>query len=178
MLAASRLGRQLSEAIALCERLGAPSALIGGLALASHGVVRATQAVDLLIDFDAADRIHEALLQLGYVCLYRSGDAGNYVRGDERLDLLYASRPIARRLLAGAEETGTPMGHIRVISSEGLIAFKLQGVVNNPERTQDLEDIRALLQMNRSTLNMGEVSEYFRLFDREDLLNELLQELE
>ena len=100
------------------------------------------------------------------------------MRGDERLDLLYASRPIARRLLAGSEEKGTPMGHIRVISSEGLIAFKLQGVVNNPERTQDLEDIRALLRMNRSTLSMGEVSEYFRLFDREDLLNELLQELE
>ena len=176
MLAASRLGRQLSEAIALCERLGAPSALIGGLGLASRGVVRATQAVDLLIDFDAADRVHEELLQLGYVCLYRSGDAGNYVRGDERLDVLYASRPIAGRLLAGAEEKGTPMGHIRVISSEGLIAFKLQGVVNNPEH--DLEDIRALLRMNRSTLNMGEVSEYFRLFDREDLLNELLQELE
>ena len=177
MLAASRLGRQLSEGRAL-RAFGGAVCVDRRLALASHGVVRATQAVDLLIDVDAPDRVHEELLQLGYVCLYRSGDAGNYVRGDERLDLLYASRPIARRLLAGAEGKGTPMGHIRVISSAGLIAFKLQGVVNNPERTQDLEDIRALLRMNRSTLNMGEVSEYFRLFDREDLLNELLQELE
>jgi len=30
----------------------------------------------------------------------RSADAGNYVRGDERVDLLYARRPAARQPLA------------------------------------------------------------------------------
>jgi hypothetical protein len=46
--------------------------------------------------------------------------------------------------------------------------------VNDPRRTQDLEDIRALLRANRATLNMSEVWEYFRLFEREPLLEELL----
>jgi hypothetical protein len=55
-----------------------------------------------------------------------------------------------------------------------LIAFKLQGLVNDPRRTQDLEDIRALLRANRATLNINEVREYFRLFEREPLLDELL----
>ncbi len=83
------------------------------------------------------------------------------------MDFLFASRPVAQRLLAGASEKGTSFGTLRVISVEGLIAFKLQGLVNNPRRTQDLEDIKALLRANRETLNVAEVREYFRLFDRE-----------
>ena len=54
----------------------------------------------------------------------------------------------------------------------------VQGWANNPHRSQDLEDIRALLRANRSTLNMAEVREYFRLFRREALLEETLSELE
>jgi hypothetical protein len=65
--------------------------------------------------------------------------AASYVRGDERLDLLYAYRPIARR-------------------------------------TQDLEDIRALLRAHHAALDMEEVRGYFRLFERESLLDELLRE--
>lgn len=178
MYPASRLGKQLEEAIALCERVGAPFALIGGLALASHGVVRATQDVDLLTDLTCAEQIDQELRRLGYVCLHRNQDAGNYARGDERIDLLYASRPIARRLLAEAEDRQTLMGRLRVVSTEGLIGFKLQAIVNNPRRTQDMEDIRALLRTNRDTLNMNEVLEYFRLFNRESQLDELLREID
>lgn len=43
---ASRLGGQVAEVVAL----------IGGLALASHSVVRATQIVDLLVAAEDADR--------------------------------------------------------------------------------------------------------------------------
>jgi hypothetical protein len=39
-----------------------------------------------------------------------------------------------------------------------------------------MEDIRALLRANRTTLDLGEVREYFRLFDREAALEELLHE--
>ena len=79
-------------------------------------------------------------------------------------------------MLARAAELNTSLGHLRVIRSEGLIGFKLQGVVNDPRRTQDLEDIRALLRANRGKLDMAEVREYFRLFNRDSLLDELLQD--
>jgi len=59
-----------------------------------------------------------------------------------------------------------------------LIGFKLQGFINDPRRTQDLEDIRALIKANRSTLNISEVQEYFLLFDREALLREILDATE
>jgi len=75
--AASRLGRQLEEVIASLGRVDVRFALIGGLALASHKVIRATQ---------------------------------------------------------------------------------------------DLEDIKALIAANRQAVNMDEVREYFRLFNREAML--------
>jgi hypothetical protein len=172
----SRLGRQIAQVIGALNALGASFALIGGLALASHKVVRATQDIDLLVEADKADEIEAELLRLGYRCLHRSVDAGNYARGDECVDLLYASRPIAHRLLAEAAALNTSLGDLRVVSAEGLIGFKLQALVNDPQRTQDLEDIRALLRANRAALDMEQIRGYFRLFERETLLDDLLRE--
>jgi len=174
----SRLGKQIEELVGALNRRGIRFALIGGLALTPHKVIRATQDIDLLTDALSADDINQELLRLGYRCIHRSADAGNYLRGDERVDLLYAHRPAARHLLAGAPELTTPFGVLRVVSSEGLIGFKLQALVNDPRRTQDLADIRALICANRATLDMAEVREFFRLFDREALLDELLNDPE
>ena len=55
------------------------------------------------------------------------------------------------------------------------IRLKLQAFVNNPRRTQDLEDIKALIAANRQALKMDEVREYFQLFNREALLEEILK---
>ena len=165
MVAASRLGRQITEVIAVLEKARVPAALIGGLALAPHGVVRGTPGRGSAHGRELGRRPRSRVDQPGYHCLHRSPDAANYLRGDERLDLLDASRPVARRLLAAAQARATPFGALNVISLEGLIAFKLQGLINDPRRTQDLEDIRALLRANTETLNRDEVREYFRLFD-------------
>jgi predicted nucleotidyltransferase len=177
MSALSRLGKQITDVTRALRRVGASYALIGGLALAPYNVIRATQDVDLLTELEKADEIDVELVKLGYRCLHRSTDAGNYLRGDERVDLLYAHRPVARRLLANAAEFETSLGNLRVVSTEGLIGLKLQGWVNDPRRTQDLEDIRALLRANRARLDVTEVREYFRLFEREALLDELLRDI-
>lgn len=75
-----------------------------------------------------------------------------------------------------AVELRTSLGDLRVISPEGLVGFKLRGLANDPRRTQDLEDIRALLRANRSRLDMAKVREYFQIFDRDSLLDELLRD--
>lgn len=90
---------------------------------------------------------------------------------------LYAHRPIARRLLGEAVERDTAMGRLRVVSAEARIGFKLQALINNPSRERDLDDIRALLRAQRGRLNMQEVREYFALFERSELLDELLDEI-
>jgi hypothetical protein len=170
----SRLVEQIKQAVAAFADCRTPPALIGGLALAAHQVVRATRDVDFLVDGHDADHVHAILLGLGYRCAHRSEDAANYARGDEGLDVIVAHRPIARRLLVEASERATALGALRVVSAEGLIGFKLQALVNNPDRTRDLDDIRALLRAQRGRLNIGEVREYFALFDRKALLDELL----
>jgi hypothetical protein len=114
MAPVSRLGQQIAEVAAALAGANVPFALIGGLALASYKVVRATQDIDLLVDLDNADIVEQKLAALGYHRLHRSADAGNYSR--------------------------------------------------------------ALLRANRHSLNMADVREYFRLFQREALLNELLDE--
>jgi hypothetical protein len=88
----SRLGKRIAEAVAALNAIDARFALIGGLALASYHVVRATQDVELLADAEQADAIDSELAKLGYRRLHRSADAANYARGDERIDLLYARR--------------------------------------------------------------------------------------
>jgi len=129
----SRLARQLAEAAAALHDIEARFALIGGLALAAHGVVRATHDVDFLVEAGCADAI---------------------VPGN-------------------ASEAGQSIAGLRVVSAEGLIGFKLQALVNDPRRTQDLEDIGA----NPGSLDLAEVRGYFRLFDRESQLDELLGEI-
>ncbi len=168
------LAEQIREALSMFARHGTAPALIGGLAVVAHRVVRATQDIDFLLEAEAADQVHEALLELGYKCLHRSEDAANYVRVNEGLDLLYAHRPLARRLLAQATERDTPMGRLRVVSVEGLIGFKLQGYVNDATRLRDLDDIRALVKVHRTSLDLSQLREYFVLFNQLQLLNELI----
>jgi hypothetical protein len=152
MAALSRLGKQLEELVSTLTATGAPFALIGGLALAPYKVIRATRDIDLLTDARMAEPIHSALLALGYQCLHRSADAGNYHRDDERVDLIYAHRPAALRLLASAGPRQTPFGQLNVVSPEGLIGLKLQGYVNNPRRMQPIvEDTGQTLNSRGTT---------------------------
>jgi len=174
----SNLLDQLTQALAVFESCAKPPALIGGLALAAHHVVRATSDIDFLVASEDGDQLHTALLALGYVCLHRSDDAANYLRGDEGLDFLYAHRPLARDLLQAAEEHMLGPVQVRVVSVEGLIGFKLQALVNNPKRPHDRDDIRKLLRENRSTLDMQQVKRYFTLFDRVALMEELLVDID
>lgn len=172
-----RLVDQIRQAVAAFSGLQNKPALIGGLALAAHHVVRATRDIDFLVDAADADRLHAVLLALGYRCIHRSDEAANYLRGDEGIDFIYAHRPEARRLLEDAEERETSLGRLRVVSAEGLVGFKLQALVNDPARGRDLDDIRELLRTNSASLDMQQVRGYFALFDRQSLLDDILADL-
>ena len=99
----SRLVDQIKQAVQVFAELQTPPALIGGLALAAHNVVRATRDVDFLAESADSDSLRELLLGLGHRCLPRSEDAANYLRGDEGLDRFDQRRkdvpPPARRVL-------------------------------------------------------------------------------
>lgn len=170
-----RLAEQLQEALQAFDSLATPPALIGGLALAAHQVIRATRDLDFLVAAEDGDRLHAVLTDLGYVCVHRSVDAGNYLRGLEGLDVLYAHRPVARELLSSAQDRATPLGRLRVVSVEGLVGFKLQGWTNDPSRVRDLDDLKSLIGLHKATLDLDQIRRYFVLFDREAMLDEILE---
>jgi predicted nucleotidyltransferase len=67
---------------------------------------------------------------------------------------------------------------VKVLLIEDLIGLKLQALANDPKNrfAIDAADIQRLLKLHRNRLDIGLVREYFRLFEKEDLLNEWLGE--
>ena len=80
-------------------------------------MVRATTDVGLLVRAEDATAIDALLSKLGYRCIHRGADAANCLRGDERLDMLFAHREIARNLLASA----AARHNIRLFDREPLL---------------------------------------------------------
>jgi len=167
-----RVTRKLRDA-------GIVHALIGGLALAAHGVVRATADLDLLVDGGRSDDVHRILTGLGYDCLHRSEHAANYASDDPeqgRVDFLFARREYGRAMLLRARPDATrPDDSLPVVDAADLIGLKVQASSNNPGRRRlDLADIQRLLEC-APEVDFVRVREYFRLFDREQELESLLE---
>ncbi len=151
-------------------------ALIGGLALAAHGAARATSALALLVDGARADEIDGFLASGGFERLHRTRNVANYASRDPakgRIDLLFANRERGRAMLARAA-VHEILGHpIQVVDAADLIGLKVQAYSNDPSRRlRDLADVERLLAS--ATVDVARAREYFRLFDREKELDELL----
>lgn len=161
---------------------GIEHALIGGLALAAHGVARATGDLDLLVDGDRSDDVHQILVDQGYECLHRSEYAANYASDNPaagRVDLLFARREYGRAMLRRARpDASRPEDPLPVVDAADLIGLKVQASANNPGRRRlDLADIQRLME-RAPDLDLARVREYFRLFDREKELEALLEEID
>lgn len=63
--ASSRLGQQIVQVVGELDEARLAFALIGGLALAAHRVVRATSDVDLLLRSEDASRFSRIAAKLG-----------------------------------------------------------------------------------------------------------------
>lgn len=141
----------VDELRAVLEALGARGvdhAVVGALALAVHGVVRATTDIDLLVRPDDLDRALAAVATVGYDLpaqrmTFRSGvtvQRVTKVDGDEALtvDFLLADGPLLDAWDSRTTVRAGPL-ELRVVSRPQLIAMKaLSG------RLRDLADIRRL----------------------------------
>jgi hypothetical protein len=54
-----------------------------------------------------------------------------------------------------------------------MLAYKIQALNDDPCRLRDLSDMLELLRAAGDRLDLPEVRSYFRMFDREALLDEL-----
>ncbi|MBL7132086.1 MAG: nucleotidyltransferase [Candidatus Omnitrophica bacterium] len=159
-------------------------ALIGGLALQSAGITRTTRDIDLLILSESTAKIKDILLKSGYELIHESEDVLNFTGKKPelgRVDFLLAHRKYTLAMLKRAEEQPALEGRfkIKVLKAEDLAGLKIQASSNDPERLpQDTADIKSLIKNNYSALDMNLVREYFRLFDREKELDEIIEGIE
>jgi hypothetical protein len=154
-------------------------ALIGGMALSAHGAGRATADLDWIADGLRADRVDELLQSQGYEAIHRDQRVGNYLSRDPvkgRVDFLFVRRERGVAILNRAREHEVLGESVRVADASDLIGLKVQAYANNPRRRhEDLGDIARLLRFG--DVDLARVRDYFRLFDRERDLDELLASL-
>ncbi len=149
-------------------------ALIGGFALAAHGIVRATQDIDLLVDGAKRDVASSRLINAGFSLLHETSEVSHF-GGVGRLDVLWANRsPTQHMFHAASVMLSFP---VPVVSAEDLIGLKIQAYKNDPKREfQDKADILAVLDQHRS-LDLQKIKDYANMFDEWPAMEELLKRL-
>jgi hypothetical protein len=135
------------------ERDSVPYAIAGALALAIHGVPRATTDIDLLVRPEDVDAILRVARVRGFhvQALPMRFSDGFEVRRSTRLDapdmltldLLLVNENL-ESVWASRERVATERGGVWVVSRHGLIDMKAWA-----GREQDLADIRRLQELDR-----------------------------
>ncbi len=98
-----------------------------------------------------------------------------------KVDFLHAHRKYSRAMLLRAKDKKVLGGKFKtkIIIPEDIIGLKLQSSINDPRRyAKDMSDIETLIKVNRKTLNMKIVIEYFDLFKKADELDKILKAVE
>jgi len=129
-------------------------AVIGGMALALHGLVRPTQDVDLLLSREGLAQFHQLLVGRGYVPLF-SG-ARKHFRDAEtgvKVEIITTGeypgdgkpKPVVFPVPGDAAIT---VGEFRVVSLERLIELKLaSGLSAEHRQLRDLADVQQLIEV-------------------------------
>lgn len=127
-------------------------ALCGALALAVHGVPRATKDIDLLARKSEIDRIRAVARRLGYTFEALPMEFSNTGIEMQRFTKLVEGRPLMLDILwvndklepvwNDRQRLSWREGTLSVVSRDGLITLKLTA-----GRSQDLADVQSLAAM-------------------------------
>lgn len=139
---------ELTALTGALQRASVDSALCGALALAVHGITRATKDIDLIVPKDAEDALRGAVRSVGYTveALPMKFNSGIQVQRFTKLvdgrplllDILWAEGPL-RPIWERRQRVQWAHGSIDVVTREDLITLKVTA-----GRPQDLADIAAL----------------------------------
>ncbi len=173
----------------LMEKLcaaGIDFVLSGGLALSTMEVSRFTRDIDFIIREEDKEKVEAIMTELGYERqAFSTDEIVSYWSPLEvfgQIDFLVARRTYTRAMMQNADVRPVFDGrlHVNTVRPEDLIGLKVQAICNDPEHRYliDKPDIQRLLKLHRKKLDMDLVREYFRVFDKEDLLDEWLREIE
>ena len=142
--AAHAIARRLDE-------LEIDYAIAGALCLGAHGVVRATEDVDVLLSREGLERFKAQWLGRGYVNLRPQGKAVRDTEHEVKIDfLLVGDYPGDRRPkpvhFPHPKDAAVAAGTLRVLALPRLVELKLASGMTAPHRLQDLADVLRLIE--------------------------------
>jgi len=159
--------------------------LSGGLALSTMGIFRFTKDIDFLVYEEAKSAIHEIMNDLDYQKQeFSNEDIFSYLsplKALGQVDYLFARRRYTRAMMHRAKKRSIFDGEyeVKTLLPADLIGLKVQAISNDPGNRfpVDAPDIQRILQINIDKIDMELVKEYFRIFDKESLLDEWLDQI-
>jgi len=174
-----RVLQQLSDNFG---QAGIHYALIGGFAMAMHGVQRATVDLDFILLLDDLGQADQILRESGYQRLFHSENVSHYRSADAefgRIDILHAFRPATMAMLERVEQISIADGVVIAVAKiEDIIGLKIQAACNNPaRRSSDWQDIRLLLEASaaqQKPLDIALIRDYLDVFSELDRYQELI----
>jgi len=145
-------------------------ALIGGIALATLGLNRATADVDLMIDGEYKEKAKEALKKEGFVLKTETKEVLHF-EGTGYLDILLANRPLSKEMLKNSVvRSKLP---IKCLQPEDIIGLKIQAYINDKSRElQDKADIKKLFETHPD-MDMNKIKKYAELFNQWNVVRRL-----
>jgi hypothetical protein len=161
-------------------------ALSGGLALSTMGIVRFTKDIDFVVPEESKETIHEIMTELSYEKQdFSTEEIVSYfspLKVLGQVDFLLARRRYTKAMMQRARRSPIFDGEfaVKTLLPEDLVGLKIQAIANDPQNRYmiDAPDIQRILSLFKDRMDMGLVREYFRLFDKEALLDEWLDEVE
>jgi hypothetical protein len=157
--AAVEISRRLTD-------MGIDYAIAGAMCLAAHGVVRATEDVDVLIGHEGLARFKETWLGRGYVDVRPGGKAVRDTENGVKIDFLIEGdypgdgKPKPVRFPSPAA-VSADAGRFRVVDLKHFIELKLASGMTAPHRLQDLADVLRLIEASRLPRELGQALDPF-----------------
>ncbi len=164
------LRKTLTTTSSILSNNGISHALIGGFALAAHGVNRATVDIDFLADGDRKAEIIQLMTANGFQIQHQSDGVLQFT-GTGFVNIVLANRLLSKKMVENA--TLEQNLNVLVVSIEDIIGLKIQAFVNDPSRElQDKADIQALFTKHLS-LDWAKIKSYADLFQKWDEIEKL-----
>ena len=160
-LGSSPIQKAAADIARRLEALDIDYAIAGALCLAAHGVIRATEDVDILISREGLDRFKREWLGRGYFALRPGGKAVRDAVNGVKVDFLIAGdypgdgkpKPV-RFPEPGA--VAVDAGPFRIVSLARFLELKLASGMTAPHRLQDLADVQRLIAAAKLRRDLGD----------------------
>jgi predicted nucleotidyltransferase len=161
-------------------------ALSGGLALSTMGIFRFTKDIDFVVPENTKQAVDNIMTELGYEKQdFSTEEIVSYfspLKVFGQVDFLLARRKYTKAMVQRARKCAVFGGEfeVKTLLPEDLVGLKIQAITNDPQNRYliDAPDVQRILTLHKDQMDMGLVREYFRLFDKEALLDEWLNEVE